>query len=523
MLPDAAAHGDVKMLKVLRGLRLVRLLRLLKLLKIDEIIATLETTLKVNLKVLKVGKMVGLLLFLMHLLGCFWYMLHAEGGYEVTWLSEYDGGSGLEKPPHLQYLYSVYWALTTLTTVGYGDITPVNDLERIYTLGALLVGALVFGYLLSAVGSLIANLDNRANMVEGKLEMMQEVILHSDMPAELAQRIRSYTEFYYSRQSVYDVADAFAHLTPALERDVNKFFLSQSVEGIPLLRVHSSRPFKVDVLAKLKPAFAEAKEDALTKGAPSSDLYFLRKGSVHATSDYLGSLRPAFVLTELGRCFGEHALFGGVCPVTYVAFTRCELFTLSTDALGASVRAHLPPEEQERLEHDLVAESCRKNRMRYLNLRVRVVEMRDEMTRTGRAGAAIVRTCAVLTLQAAQIRRLATPAGYTRFDLCAMWASGEAPTAAPAPTAVTTRAVKAARPAAAAPVAKSSGESPSVLKAIGALERTMRTALSDHERTTRVEMAMLRDQNAALDKKVERVTEMLQAMQDKVGDALLAA
>ena len=89
-----------------------------------------------------------------------------------------------------------------------------------YALGSLLIGALVFGYLLSSVGSLMSNLDNRSNMVEAKLDQMQEVILHTNLPAQLASRVRSYTEFYYSKQSVYDVEQVLQHLTPALEREV---------------------------------------------------------------------------------------------------------------------------------------------------------------------------------------------------------------------------------------------------------------------------------------------------------------
>merc|ERR1719163_2354682 len=99
---------------------------------------------------------------MVHLLGCFWFYVAAtamEGGETVTWVSTYNDGSAVDGPTEEQYLFSIYWALTTLTTVGYGDITPTNNPERMYSLFSLLTGALVFGFMLSSIGSLVAAVD----------------------------------------------------------------------------------------------------------------------------------------------------------------------------------------------------------------------------------------------------------------------------------------------------------------------------------------------------------------------------
>ena len=44
----------------------------------------------------------------------------------------------------------------SLTTMGYGDIVPVTDIERIFTLGVALIGAVVFSYCMGTVATLIS-------------------------------------------------------------------------------------------------------------------------------------------------------------------------------------------------------------------------------------------------------------------------------------------------------------------------------------------------------------------------------
>ncbi len=47
-------------------------------------------------------------------------------GYETTWIKKY----GLDSDNHfVLYIYSFYFAATTIFTVGYGDLSPANVAE----------------------------------------------------------------------------------------------------------------------------------------------------------------------------------------------------------------------------------------------------------------------------------------------------------------------------------------------------------------------------------------------------------
>ncbi len=42
--------------------------------------------------------------------------------------------------PLTRYCYSLYWAVVTMATVGYGDITPTNWVEMIVAMVIIIIG-----------------------------------------------------------------------------------------------------------------------------------------------------------------------------------------------------------------------------------------------------------------------------------------------------------------------------------------------------------------------------------------------
>lgn len=54
---------------------------------------------------------------------------------------------------------SLYWAFLTIATIGYGDITPTTDFEKIYVMVILVLACGIFAYIVGYVGSILDKKD----------------------------------------------------------------------------------------------------------------------------------------------------------------------------------------------------------------------------------------------------------------------------------------------------------------------------------------------------------------------------
>ena len=50
-----------------------------------------------------------------------------------------------------QIVVAIYWTVTTLTTVGYGDIFPRNNMEYVFTITVEFLGILFFAAVMGSI------------------------------------------------------------------------------------------------------------------------------------------------------------------------------------------------------------------------------------------------------------------------------------------------------------------------------------------------------------------------------------
>jgi hypothetical protein len=84
---------------------------------------------------------------------CFFYLSKTEAGAVRTWL-ETAGAAKPDGPPQTmwkQYLLSLYWSCTTLTSIGYGDVVPVTYPEMMLTISYMLINYIIGVYIIGNV------------------------------------------------------------------------------------------------------------------------------------------------------------------------------------------------------------------------------------------------------------------------------------------------------------------------------------------------------------------------------------
>ena len=154
-------------------------------------------------------------------------------GFLVYWISIFAhwtacgwitiGGGNPDVDNLTRYIRAIYWSVTTLTTIGYGDITPQNNLQTIYTMCIMLVGAGAYGYLVANIASILANSDIvRAQFVD-KIQKINTFMKYKKIPQEMQNDILNYYDYIWKNRKGYDENKILHELPPSLRMKSSYF------------------------------------------------------------------------------------------------------------------------------------------------------------------------------------------------------------------------------------------------------------------------------------------------------------
>ena len=265
----------------------------------------------------------------------FWF-LHLSHWLGCGWLALV--GVNPEMNVLENYVDALYWTITTLTTVGYGDIIPVGVVQKIYTIFVQILGVGVYGLLIGNLASIISQTDPAKARYNENMEKLSALLHFQALPRDLQKRIQEYYTYLWKRRLGYDEHALLDSLPPALRSEVSVHLKQDLLEKIPLFS-SASQDFIKEISGALKPQVVTPREALFKAGDPAKALFFVVQGELEVVS---GDESRLLSTLATGDFFGEIALFSqDNRSATVRAKTYCDLYRLEKDDFDAVVK-HFP-------------------------------------------------------------------------------------------------------------------------------------------------------------------------------------
>ncbi|GMH45263.1 hypothetical protein BSKO_13220 [Bryopsis sp. KO-2023] len=318
-------------------LKLLRVIRLFRMLKVARLMNRLKWWVMIRFSVRSIIKFLLIILMVAHWNTCLWCLMSRWGNAEDTWAGVAQINIEAIPWPKL-YLICFYWAITTMTTIGYGDIRPVTDPEKVLTLLVMCTGSCCYAYGITQIVTIVSNLNMADVFYHAQVDNLHEYIERRGLPKSLNHRILEFYDFKRHHSGVFfNEREILKDLPHSLRAEVVMHIsddISKKVAKIPLFADLEER-FMDSIMVRMKYTPYPPGETVVMEGEVGTRMYFINKGLLQV------SVHGCTVATlKSGNFFGEVALYHnkGRRTATVETLTYCEICSLQRkdveEALG---------------------------------------------------------------------------------------------------------------------------------------------------------------------------------------------
>ncbi|XP_025928128.1 potassium voltage-gated channel subfamily H member 1 [Apteryx rowi] len=287
-----------------------------------------------------------------HWLACIWYSI---GDYEVidedtntirpeSWL--YQLGMSIGTPYRFNasgfgkweggpskdsvYISSLYFTMTSLTSVGFGNIAPTTDGEKIFAVAMMMIGSLLYATIFGNVTTIFQQMYANTNRYHEMLNSVRDFLKLYQVPKGLSERVMDYIVSTWSMSRGIDTEKVLQICPKDMRADICVHLNRKVFKEHPAFRLASDGCLRA--LAMEFQTVHCAPGDLIYHAGESVDsLCFVVSGSLEVIQDdeVVAILGKGDVF---GDVFWKESTLAQSCA-NVRALTYCDLHVIKRDAL----------------------------------------------------------------------------------------------------------------------------------------------------------------------------------------------
>lgn len=257
---DNGNRSPLAKLKLLKVVRLLRLMRLLKLARLQRVMDEVRSKSGQSWAVFNLSKYLLVIFATSHWMACLWggVGLASPAGASNNWIDTlmqdkcperddecwktFYGALRVETPDGARchavmdlYAVCMYWAVMTLTSIGYGDITATNRLEYWVCVFAMVCMAVAWTYVIGGVVATIGNMHLHETRYRQTMDDLNHMMEEASMPPDIRIRVRRYLSEAKEVSRKRNEKHILEQMSPALQGEIALFMHQEALMQVSYL------------------------------------------------------------------------------------------------------------------------------------------------------------------------------------------------------------------------------------------------------------------------------------------------
>ncbi|CAD8132346.1 unnamed protein product [Paramecium pentaurelia] len=250
---------------------------------------------------------IGTVFLYAHVFGCLWYLVAQKNNN--NWINK---AGIVEDSWFALYSYSIYWSVMTMTTVGYGDLTPANYEEALFCVCTMFIASVVFAYSINTIGMIIAEMNKFDEKINENMAIINRYMQRKNFEQSLQFRVRQYLQNLWTQEDKFRIVDEnkiINCLSPTLKEEIQICLYGQFITNIHIFYRYFSQECLLELTKNVQEYRVAPNSYVIENGTHEGiALYQLVSGDAHMFVDlqdrkfYIGKMKQ-------GDIFGHGPFF----------------------------------------------------------------------------------------------------------------------------------------------------------------------------------------------------------------------